>query len=194
MADLLATPNRNSTNNRNFISSVLQRLPYVSTEVETETNNPKYELFDRLSKRTEYRLLRQSIITGPSMEAEYGSGAGGINSSSPYHKYLYARIDTDKIRRISEYRRMASFAEVADCLDEICDEFIVKDENNNILHLDFSNFCDLSSEEKVELKKEFEKFVTIYDLEHKGWGYCRQLLVEGEIFFENIIRFYYGNV
>jgi len=190
MADLLPTSNRNSSANTNFISSILQRLPYVSVDLEADTNNPKYELFDKLSKRTEYRLLNQSIITGNAMRETYGDsthGRGSFGSQNPYHKYLYANIDTDKIRRISEYRRMASFAEVADCLDEICDEFIVKDENNHILHLKYSNFCDLSSEEKVELQKEFEKFIDIYDLEHKGWGYCRQLLVEGELFFENII-------
>ena len=187
MADFTVTPTRNASTNRNFISSILQRLPYVSADLQTDTNNPKYELFDKLSKRTEFRLLKQSVITGEAMRAEYGDGTkGSFGTQNPYHKYIYANIDTDKIRRISEYRRMASFAEVADCLDEICDEFIVKDENEQILHLNFSSFCDLSSEEKIELKKEFEKFINIYDLEHKGWGYCRQLLVEGEVFFENI--------
>jgi hypothetical protein len=116
-------------------------------------------------------------------EERYGNK---FASKSPYHEYIYANVDTDKIRRLAEYRRMASFSEVSDCLDEICDEFIVKDENNKISHLNFSSFADFSAEEKTEILKEFEKFVHIYDLEHKGWGYCRQLLVEGEIFFENI--------
>jgi len=188
MADIQPNSYRNSPQNRNFISSILQRLPYVSTDMAVDTNNPKYELFDRLSKRTDFRLLKQSIITGPSMEQEYGQhgNKNAFGQHSPYHKYIYANVDSDKVRRIAEYRRMASFAEVSDCLDEICDAFIVKDDNEKILHLNFSHFADISSEEKTELHKEFEKFIHVYDLEHKGWGYCRQLLVEGELFFENI--------
>ena len=188
MADIQPNSYRNSPQNRNFISSILQRLPYVSTDMVVDTNNPKYELFDRLSKRTDFRLLKQSIITGPSMEQEYGQhgNKNAFGQHSPYHKYIYANVDSDKVRRIAEYRRMASFAEVSDCLDEICDAFIVKDDNEKILHLNFSHFADISSEEKTEIQKEFEKFIHVYDLEHKGWGYCRQLLVEGELFFENI--------
>ena len=41
---------------------------------------------------------------------------------------------------------------------------------------------------KNELLKEFNKFISIFDLEHKGWSYCKQLLIEGELFFENIIH------
>ena len=188
MADLTPTINRNSTNNRNFISSILHKLPYVSANLEMDTNNSKYELFERLSKRTDHYLLKQSIITGQSMEAEYGSGVpGSMSSKNPYHRYIYAQLDTDKIRRLAEYRRMGAFSEVSECLDEICDEFITKDDNGNIVKLLFSNFCDLPSEEKIELQKEFEKFVNVFDLEHKGWNYCRTLLTEGELFFENVI-------
>ena len=188
MADILATSNRTQNVNRNFVSSILQRLPYVSAPIELETNNPKYELFDRLSKRTQARLLKQSIITGPAMGREDfdAHSKGSIQSHSPYHNYVYANIDVDKSRRLAEYRRMAAFAEVSDCLDEICDEFIVKDDNNKVVHLNFSSFCDFELQEKTEIQKEFEKFINIYDLEHKGWGYCRQLLIEGELFFENI--------
>jgi hypothetical protein len=188
MADILASSNRQQSTNRNFVSSILQRLPYVTAPIEMDTNNPKYELFDRLAKKTQLKLLKQSIITGPSMtKADMDANSkGSITSHSPYHNYVYANLDTDKTRRLAEYRRMASFAEVSDCIDEICDEFIVKDENNKVIHLKYSSFAELGPEEKTELQKEFEKFINIFDLEHKGWAYCRQLLIEGEVFFENI--------
>ena len=185
MADLLPTANRVPDASRNFVASILQRLPYVAGAVSADQGNPKYELFDRLAKRTDLRLMQQSVITGPSMNSDYYN-PGKFGSDQAYHRYIYANIDTDKIRRLAEYRRMGSFAEVADCLDEICDEFIVKDENHDIVHLRFSNFSTLAQEERNELKKEFAKFINIYDLEHKGRGYCRQLLTEGEVFFENI--------
>jgi hypothetical protein len=188
MADLLPTANRVPDSTRNFVSSILQRLPYVAGAVDADVGNPKYELFDRLSKRKDLRLMQQSVITGPYMKGIGGDlfNPGSFGSDHNYHRFIYAQIDTDKIRRLAEYRRMAAFAEVADCLDEICDEFIVKDENNEVVHLDFTSFANLNQEEKNELRKEFAKFVNIFDLEHKGRSYCRQLLIEGEVFFENI--------
>jgi len=185
MPDLLPTANRVPDASRNFVSSILQRLPYVAGAVNADVGNPKYELFDRLSKRTELRLMQQSVLTGPYMNNDYYN-PGRFGSDHNYHRYIYAQIDTDKIRRLAEYRRMAAFAEVADCLDEICDEFIVKDENNEVVHLEFSNFSNLQQEEKNELRKEFAKFINVFDLEHKGRSYCRHLLTEGEIFFENV--------
>ena len=142
---------------QNFISSILQKLPYVSAELAADDHNPKYELFHRLSKRTDYRLLRQSVITGPAMQDPYNQTSGTIQSNNPYHQYIYAKLDTDKIRRLAEYRRMASFSEVSDCLDEICDSFIVKDDNGKVINLKFSSSSEMSSEERDELKKEFEK-------------------------------------
>ncbi len=190
MADFLPTSNTQPDTGRSFVSSILSKLPYVRNTVEIENNNPRYELFDRLSKRKELRLMRQSIITGPSMKDEFGGyqDPNSCISDHAYHKYIYAQIDTDKLRRIAEYRRMAAYAEVSDCLDEICDEFINLDENGKIMKLNFSSFGKLESEEREEIEKEFYKFLNIYDLENKGWGYCRQLLIEGELFFENIIH------
>jgi hypothetical protein len=188
MADLVPTQNRTpDTNRNNFVSQILQRLPYVSDVFESETNNPKYELFDRLSKRQEQRVMQQSVITGPYMRDDYYNPGSFINDQA-YHKYIYANVDADKIRRLAEYRRMGAFAEVADCLDQICDEFITLDEQGKTIHLNFSNFSKIDQETRTELKKEFDKFINIFDLEHKGWGYCRQFLIEGELFFENIIH------
>jgi hypothetical protein len=188
MPDVLPTANRQPDTGRSFIANILSRLPYLQDSIDADQSNPRYELFDRLAKRHEYRVMQQSVITGPSLRQNEYENPGGFGTDHAYHKYIYASIDTDKIRRIAEYRRMASYAEIADCLDEICDEFLSKDDEDKYLKIGFSSFGKLDSAQRAEIEKEFYKFIQIFDLEHKGWGYCRQLLTEGEIFFENVVH------
>jgi hypothetical protein len=190
MPDFLPTSTRQPDSGKSFVSSILSKLPYVQSALEADVNNPKYELFERLSKKRELKLMHQSVIAGPYMgnnaNSQYGQSSFGSNQQ--YHKYIYAQVDVDKIRRIAEYRRMAAYAEVSDCLDEICDEFINKDENGKIVKIKFSGFAKLDADQRNEIEKEFYKFINIYELDTKGWGYCRQLLIESEVFFENIIH------
>jgi hypothetical protein len=189
MADFFPTNNRQATDSgRSFVSSILSKLPYVQNTVEVDVNNSKYDLFERLSKRRELRLMQQSVIAGPYMNNNDTYGPNSFGTNQNYHKYIYASLDADKVRRIAEYRRIAAYAEVSDCLDEICDEFINKDENGKIVKIKFEAFSKLTPEQKTELEKEFYKFINIYELETKGWAYARQLLIESEIFFENIIH------
>ena len=82
---------------------------------------------------------------------------------------------------------MAAYSEVADALDEICDESINPDESGWITKLQFKDI-DLTIEQKEILDKQFHRYVEYYDLKNKGWQYFRQLLVEGEVFFEQIIH------
>jgi len=188
MADILPTSTRQPDSGRSFIANILSKLPYVQSTIEADVNNPKYELFDRLSKTRQLKLMQQSVITGPYMRDQDMFGANNFASNQQYHKYIYAQLDTDKIRRIAEYRRMAAYAEVSDCLDEICDEFINKDENNRVIKIKYSPFSKLDATQRTEIEKEFYKFINIYELETKGWAYCRRLLTEAEVYFENIIH------
>jgi hypothetical protein len=190
MPDFLPTSTRQPDSGKSFVSSILSKLPYVQSAIEADVNNPKYELFERLSKKRELKLMQQSVIAGPFMNnnASNQYGASSFGSNANYHKYIYAQVDVDKVRRVAEYRRMAGYAEVSDCLDEICDEFINKDENGKVVKIQFSPFAKLDADQRTEIEKEFYKFINIYDLETKGWGYCRQLLIESEVFFENIIH------
>lgn len=187
MPSIIPTPTQQLNSGRSFVSSILEKLPYVQATTEAEVNNPKYELFERISKNRQLRIMKQSVITGPFYQDDGGVG-GSFASDKAYHRYIYANVDSDKVRRLAEYRRMAAFSEVSDCLDEICDEFLVKDENGKVIKIEFTGIGNMDSETRTELEKQFYKFIKVFDLESKGWGYCRQLLIEGEVFFENIVH------
>jgi hypothetical protein len=83
---------------------------------------------------------------------------------------------------------MAAFSEVAKALDEICDDVINIDTNNNSCTDLKIKDIEVSEFEYETLQKEFKKYVSYFDFEHKGWSYFRQLLIEGEVFWEHIIH------
>ena len=185
MADQ-ADPNRESTFGRDLVNYISSKLPYQSLTVadKIEQLNPKYDLFYNKGTQRQEALIRQSIASSIAVTDDaYAS----ILQNKDYHNFMYANIQPDKGRRLMDYRVMAAFSEVADALDEICDEFINKDENGDIIKLRF-NDTDISEEQKNKVKKEFKKFIGYFDLENKGWEYVRQLLVDAEIYFEHIVH------
>lgn len=179
-------PNRESTFGRDLMKFISSRLPYQSLNVadKIEQLNPKYNIFYDKGSNREEALIRQSIASSISTTDDaYAS----ILQNKDYHNFMYANVQPDKGRRLGDYRVMAAFAEVADALDEICDEFVNKDENGEIVKIRFID-TELSDEQKKKIKKEFRKYVNYFDLEHNGWEYFRQLLVDAEIYFEHIIH------
>jgi hypothetical protein len=86
-----------------------------------------------------------------------------------------------------DYRVMASFAEISDALDEICDQTINIDDNGDIVKLMFRN-TDISEDDQLAVEAEFEKYIDYFNLDRKGFEYFRQLLTESEVFFEHIIH------
>ena len=83
---------------------------------------------------------------------------------------------------------MGQFAEVADALDEICDEFLNEDEHGNIINLKLRDVVDLDPLINKQLTEEFSKFINLFDLKERGWEYVRALLVDGELYFEHVIH------
>jgi len=168
----------------NYVNSY---LPYQSyTVIDTISKlNPKFKSFqDTGSKRTE-ALARQSV----SSSSEYNelSPTAFFNIDSNFTQYMYANVQADKIARLRDYRVMAAFSEVAEALDEICDESVNKDENNRIVKLEFPNE-DLKSEAKSDLTEEFDRIINYFEFEQKGWEYFRNIMVDGELYWENIIH------
>ena len=182
-----ASSGRESTFGRGLMNYVNSYLPYQSyTVIDTISKlNPKFKTFqDTGSKRTE-ALSRQSI----SSSSDYNdiSPSAFFNIDSNFSQYMYANVQADKISRIRDYRVMGAFSEVADALDEICDEAINKDDNGDIVKLEFPTER-LKSEVKGDINEEFEKVMNYFEFEKRGWEYFRSVLVDGEVYWENIIH------
>jgi hypothetical protein len=182
----MADTNRESTFGRDIMKFISSKLPYQSLNITDKINtlNPKYEEFFNKGSKREEALSRQSISSSISFTDDLYAN---VIQNKDYHNFMYANIQPDKGRRLADYRVMAAFSEVADALDEICDEFINKDDNGEVVKLNFRS-STLSEEQKEKLKKEFQKYIGFFDLENKGWEYLRQILVDGEIYWEHVIH------
>lgn len=153
------------------------------SEEDVRQSNPSFELFDQSVNRKSKVLDRLSVATS---SLNGGAVEGGIMINKGYHNFIYSQIDSDKFRRLQESRRIAVYAEVSNCLDEICDEVITYDTvKKSIINCEIQG--DYNSNIKDAINAEFTKFIEMYDLENKGWKMVRKFLIEGELFWENII-------
>ncbi len=172
-----------------LMSYIAGKLPYGSPYKVVDDIadiNPKFKDFYNIGTHRQDLIARQSISTNKQGQDDMGPMAS-MSVDKNYHAYMYANVDYDKAKRLRDYRVMAQFAEVADALDEICDECINMDENGNIVHMNYDK-PDVDTNITEQLAKEFNKFILHYELENKGWEYFRQMLVDGELYFEHIIH------
>jgi hypothetical protein len=176
---------RASTFGRNLIQYIQNRLPYSNVaEPEGDALNPKYKIFKKAGVRRAEALAKASV----SSSNPYNNiPIGDFAKDSSFGDVMYANIEEDKAGRLRDYRIIAAYSEVADALDEICDETINPDDSGWITSLQLKDI-DLTIDEKELLEKEFHRYVEYYDLKNKGWQYFRQLLVEGEVYFEQIVH------
>lgn len=183
---MAATGSDNNSTMGSAMEYLYSRLPYSSpiNDVDPlDIVNPKYKLFYGQGSNRAAQLNRAAISTPKTDTHPMGS----ISIDKNYTQFMYANVDFDKTKRLLEYRIMAQFAEVADALDEICDSFLNKDENGEIVNLIVRNHED---DEKIHgiINKELQTFLNRLELEQKGWEYIRMLLIDGELYFENVVN------
>jgi len=178
-----------STFGRNLQQFISNALPYRSPAAiidDVQSQNPKFKDFYQAGSLRSDLLSKHSIVTPKVPETDYPIGS--FLADRAYNQLMYANIDVDKGRRLRDYRVMGAFAEVSDALDEICDEFLCEDEMGNIINLNFRDVFDYDPLVIKQLNDEFKKFINIFELKEKGWEYLRYLLIDGELYFENIIH------
>ena len=179
---------KSSTFGTGLMKYISDRMPYSNAAVIDNILevNPKYKEFYHTGTQRDDAIARHSISSAGS---EHGMDHpnGGISIDKNYQQLMYANVEYNKIKRLREYRMMAAFAEVGDAVDEICDECINPDEDGHATEvLIDSDYIDDS--QSGILEKEYRHFIKNYDLDLEGWSYFRQLLMDGELFFEHIIH------
>lgn len=164
---------------RNLFETLKKRFAGIE---QYTRHNPHIEEFSNLDKETN-DILEKSIIEGAFDDAISKMGYSSVNT---YKSFVYGSIAVDKPRRLAFYRQMSKFPEVSDAIDEICDAAINYDTNHNFVNIHFKN--ELVEEDKQDiLKKEFEKYISLFDFENNGFELLKTLVTEGEITWENII-------
>jgi hypothetical protein len=148
--------------------------------------NPKYKDFYKAGSQQGELLSKHAISTHkPGGDAH---PMAGVALDKNYHAFMYANVDFDKSKRLRDYRVMAQFSEVGDALDEICDDAIVVDEKGDVVKLNLDNRKNFDIQIKNQINDEFVKFIKHYKLRERGWEYFRNVLVDGEVYFEHIIH------
>jgi len=194
MADLSTSSNNNrsyvrddgraSTFGRSLTNYIQNRLPYTSVSYDNDSLNPKFKYFTNTGIRRTEALARNSI----SMSNDYNNiPIGAFDKDTTFGDVMYANIQQDKGARLRDYRIMAAYSDVSDALDEICDETINTGDDGRVVNLLFKDI-DLSVSEREEIEEEFNKYTELFDLKNRGWQFFRQFLIEGELYFEQIIH------
>ncbi len=169
-----------------ILKNIANRLPYQTPNAKELLGdlNPKYDLFQDTGVRRTEALANQSVF----YNNDYNTVPNAqIGKESQYAELVYANIEENKAGRLRDYRVMSAFAEIADALDEICDQTINIDDNGDIVNLTFKDI-EIKDEDQLKLQSEFKRFIDYFKLDTKGFEYFRQLLIEGEVFFEHIIH------
>lgn len=167
-------------------SSFLNRMPWGNQIFRNLTElNPVYDKFSELIPARSEIVRDMSVFDTVTPDRDGIFGGSELTTDARFAKYMYSDFDSDKLRRLGEFRTMSMYAPVADCLDEIADELLFED-SGLYAKLEFNGVGD--KETRNELSREFETFLDIFELKAKGWDMVRQFIVEGEVFFENVIN------
>ena len=120
---------------RNELMSSLRSLAPYSGKSMVEMisqDNPKYRDFYTKGSRREEILTNHSVSQGN----PYDHPMGDFRLNGDYHTFMYANVEPDKNKRLHEYRLMAAYDFITAALDEICDEFIVINDRDEIFEFD----------------------------------------------------------
>lgn len=171
----------------NLTDNLLSKIPYIRgmfADDAVQKINDRYELFDNSSISKDKKVQRLSTVNKYDYDMENAAGGSRV-SNTYYHQLMYNSTSDDKKRRLDDYRSMANFSEVERALREIANEFFAVDDKGRMMKIKIRG--EHGEEVQTLIEDEFFSFLEIFKFEDKGRKYIMDWLVEGELFFENIV-------
>lgn len=182
--------NRFQTRIASSLSNALSKTNFLGSALRggiSQFENPKWDNFERTGMRRKEALLTHSVSGSLLHQQEptsYGAAYGGRYNA--YANVLYHTLDAEKSNRIYEYRLMAAFPEVANCIEEYTDNFIWEDERGHVVNLKYTDE-DLPEEQVKDIEQEFQTFAGYFDFKNNGSQMCKDYITDGELFYEYLI-------
>jgi hypothetical protein len=171
----------------NPVDRTIKALPFARAmlaDTSMQEINTKWDIFDAPNITKEKQLQRLSTVNQYDHQMEHATNGGRIPNMY-YHQLMSAISSENKKRRIVDFRTMSQYPFVENAIREICNEVFEKDDIGEIFKCRLRG--DHNDEVKSLIEKEFQKFVNVFKFEEKGWQYVKDWIIEGELFFENLV-------
>lgn len=171
----------------NPLDRTLKSLPFVRgmlADTTMQDINTKWELFNEPTITKEKKLQRLSTVNQYDHQLEYTTNGGRIPNMY-YHQLMSAITSENKKRRIVDYRSMSQYPYVENAIREICNEIFERDDQGDVFKCKLRG--DYNDEIKTLIEKEFQSFLNVFKFKEKGWQYAKDWIIEGELFFENLV-------
>jgi len=117
------------------------------------------------------------------------TGSQGILGFNNFFNSFINKTYENELYRIMNYRVMAEYPEIADVIEDACNEACKPDENLNMINL---NIIDEKIKENENigkvLQREFELlFFERLDINDSLWDLFRSYMIDGRLYYERII-------
>lgn len=186
----MAVGNRFKTSLASALNKYVQSTNFLSGAIRNgvaQMSNDKWVDFDKVGIRRSEALNNISVagsMTRPDNNMPASVIGGRFN---PYANVLYASLDAEKANRIYEYRLMASFPEVNDCIEKVSNGFINVDERGDVVKMKYLDE-DLAAEFSEDLQNSWRDYIRMFDLRKNGRRMCADYLIDGELYYELLVE------
>lgn len=157
----------------------------ISRKAKAKQNNYKLDLFQTVSNSTQ--IADMSAIKRYFSKA-YENYTNDFTAFKTQEQAdcLYISEPTNKLRRLTDYRVMAVYPEIASALDTICYSAETPDENNQLVTLNVKD-QNLEAEAVQQIVDAAQEYFDLFDFDNNFVEYFRKFIIDGQLCWENVV-------
>lgn len=158
----------------------------ISRKPKAKQNNYKLDLFQTVSNSNQ--IADMSAIKryfNKAYDNYYNNGFQSFKSQEQAD-CLYISQPTNKLRRLTDYRVMAIYPEIASALDTICYSAETPDENNQLVTLNVKD-KNLQADAVQQIVDAAQEYFDLFDFDNNFVEYFRKFMIDGQLCWENVV-------